>query len=336
LGIAFISRVKESYEAGDVVSISEKAKEFDLSGEHRRELDNALELLKQFRKKYPFKDDPTSIDRLTPDDLFKKGEDYFFRWIEFKLRPLGHIALGSAIVYRNACDQLEDFKDLLRIAVDEGKSLAQKVDAPWERISGMGGDKLIAKKIISCYDDNVLPIFKTSDLEYFFNLLIGRQKPSNYDSMSLGEKYQFLTGALLNIKESLAEIKEWDNAYFMWFLYEMFPPLREKILWGKPAEPEPLNKLGLLFEPQTHEEMMFLFSKMHEKIGFPYITKIQGAYPDVFALDSDRTMKRIEIETLASQFNHDPKGCDFIVCWENDLETVPEDWPEIIQLKDYL
>lgn len=272
---------------------------------------------------------------MTPDDLFKKGEDYFFRWIEFKLRPLGRIALGSATVYRNACNQLEDFKDLLHITVDEEKSLAEKVDAPWQRISGMGGDKHIAKKIISCYDDNALHIFKTSDLEYFFNMFVGRQKlPSNYDNMSLGEKYQFLTQSLLNIKESLAETKEWDNAYFMRFLYEMFTPPRAPP--GPAPTPQPLNKLGLLFEPQTHEEMMFLFSKIHEKIGFPYITKIQKEYPDVFALDNDRTVKRIEIETFASQFDHDPKGCNFIVCWENDLETVPEDWPEIVQLKNYL
>jgi hypothetical protein len=175
------------------VSVSEKAKEFDLNGERRREIDNALELLKQFGKKYPFKDDPTSIDKLTPDDLYtKESKDCFFKWIQFKLGTLGRIALGSDMVYRNACNQLEDFKDLLHIAVDGEKSLAEKVDAPWERISGMGGDKHVAKKIISCYDDNVLPIFKTEDLEYFFNLFVGRLKfPSNYDVMSLGEKYHF-------------------------------------------------------------------------------------------------------------------------------------------------
>lgn len=126
------------------------------------------------------------------------------------------------------------------------------------------------------------------------------------------------------------ETKEWNNAYFMRFLYEMYPPPRQPPPWGKPT-PQPLNKLGLLFEPQTHEEMIFLFSKMHEKIGFPYVTQIQTAYPDVLALDNNRTVKN-----FASQFHHDPKGCDFIVCWENDLEIVPEDWPEIIQLKDYL
>ena len=320
------------------MSITEKARVFDLSGEIRKEMEDALNLLEEFRRKYPFKDDPASIGTLTPDDLFKKGGDYFFKWIEFTLRPLGRIVVGSTIAYLNACEQIDDFKELLRIAVDEGKTLAEKVDAPWERISGMGGDKLIAKKIIACYDDNVLPIFKTSDLEYFFNLLVGRQNlPSNYNDMSLGEKYQFLNQSLIKVKENTHETKEWNNAYFMRFLYETFPPPREKIVWGKPLPPpQPLNKLGLLFEPQTHEEMMFLFSKLHEKAGFPYITKIQAAYPDVYALDNDRTVKRIEIETYASQFDHDPKGCEYIVCWENDLESVPEDWPEIIQLKDYL
>lgn len=201
----------------------------------------------------------------------------------------------------------------------------------------MGGDQLIAKKIISCYDDNALNIFKQSHLEHFFNLFVGKQNlHSDFASMSPGQKYQFLTESLLNVKERTNETKDWKNAYFMRFLYEMFPPPQKKIAWGKPVQPEPLNQLGLLFEPQSHEEMMFLFSKLHEKVGFPYITRIQAPYPDVFALDTHRTVKRIEIETFASQFDHDPKGCDFIVCWENDLETVPEDWPEIIQLKDYL
>lgn len=191
------------------MSLSEKAKEFDISGERRREIDDALELLKQFRKKYPFKDDPTSIDRLTPDDLYtKESKDCFFKWIQFRLGTLGRIAVGSDMVYRNACNQLEDFKDLLHIAVDGEKSLAEKVDAPWKRISGMDGDKHVAKKIISCYDDNVLPIFKTEDLEYFFNLFVGRPKlPSNYDVMSLGEKL------FLFEKQVITEVKNYVFSY---------------------------------------------------------------------------------------------------------------------------
>lgn len=210
------------------MSISEKVKEFDKSGKYRRKIDNTLELLGQFRRKYPFKDSPESIDSLTADDLFKESPPKvgdFFRWIEFKLKPLGYLSVYSN-VYRNARNQLEDFKTFLRIAVDEEKSLAEKVDAPWERISRMGGDKHIAKKIICCYDDNVIPIFRTVDLEYFFNLFEGRQNlPSNYDSLSLGEKYQFLNQALLNVKERVAETKNWDNVYFMWFLYVTYKGL---------------------------------------------------------------------------------------------------------------
>ena len=154
------------------MSIREKAKEFDRSQEIEKEINARLELLKEFRDKYPFKNDPDSIDKLIADDLFKVGEDYFFKWIEHTLRPLGSITLGSAAVWRNAFKQIEEFKDLLRIAVSD-RPLAKKVDAPWDRIRGMGGDRHIAKKIISCYDDDVLPIFKTADLEHFYNEIIG-------------------------------------------------------------------------------------------------------------------------------------------------------------------
>lgn len=320
------------------MSVKEKARDFDRSGDIKKEINSRLELLKEFRRKYPFRDDPEFIDRLTPDDLFKVGGDYFFRWIEHTLRPLGSITLGSAAVWRNACEKIEDFKDLLRMAVSD-RPLAEKVDAPWDRISGMGGDRHIAKKIISCYDDNVLSVFKTTDLEHFYNELIGRLKlPSNYESMSLGEKFQHLTNALIDIKERTSESRDWSNVYFMRFLYEVYPPTTPRAFEPTRTSMTPiaLSDFGLLFEPQSHDEVMFLFSKLHTKIGFPYITQIQKDYPDVHALDNERTLKRIEIETLASQFNHDPKGCDVIVCWENDLENIPEGWPEIIQLKDYL
>jgi len=318
------------------LSLSEDAKNFDKDRRWRREVDSGLKLLEEFRNKYPFQTDPSLIDNLTPDDLFKVGADYFFRWIEHTLRPLGALRLGSATVWRNACKQIDDFKDLLRIAVSN-RALSEKVDAPWEKVSGMGGDKHIAKKIISCYDDKVIPIFKTEDLEYFHDKLLGKLKyPSNYDSMSLGQKYEYLNHALVNLKEKTPETTNWDNLYFMRFLYETYPPPRATEPERPPTIPEPLNKLGLLFSPISHDEVTFLFSKLHEKIGFPYLTRIQAGYPDVEALDNDRTIKRIEIETYASQFNHDPKGCDVIVCWENDLEEIPNDWPEIIQLKDYL
>lgn len=206
------------------MSINEKAREFDKSGELRKNIDECLKLLRHFRQKYPFKSNPDSIDKLTTDDLVQKRNDSFFKWLEFTLRPLGRIALGSG---KEACNQLGEFKDLLRIAVDEEKTLFEKVDAPWEKIKRMGGDKHVAKKIISCYDDAILPIFRTDDLEHFFNLFVRKPNfPSNYDSMTLGEKYQYLTQALINVKKSTPETREWSNPYFMRFLYAMYPPAR--------------------------------------------------------------------------------------------------------------
>lgn len=79
------------------MSLREKAKEFDSNGEHRREIDKALELLRELRKKYPFKDDAESIDKLTAEDIYtKKKPDCFFKWVQFKLGPLGRITARAS------------------------------------------------------------------------------------------------------------------------------------------------------------------------------------------------------------------------------------------------
>ena len=138
-------------------------------------------------------------------------------------------------------------------------------------------------------------------------------------------------------QQAHSELKNWNNLYFSRFLYTVFPQPKITIIGGKPVKSKPLNELGLLFEPYFHDEIIFLFSKLHEKVGFPYIIRIQTDYPDILAIDTERKQVTIEIETYASQFKgHDPKGCDYIVCWENDLNEIIEDWPKIIQLKDYL
>jgi hypothetical protein len=49
------------------------------------------------------------------------------------------------------------------------------VDTPWEKICRLAGDKHIAKKIIFCFNyesGEVLPIFKTSDMEYFLDKIV--------------------------------------------------------------------------------------------------------------------------------------------------------------------
>lgn len=212
---------------GVYISMSKRAEEFDKSGKYRRKVDDVLESLEQFRRKYPFKDHPELIDNLTAEDIFNEGEDCFFKWIVFELKDLGYIGGYPAIAFKNARDNLEVFKDLLKVVVDEEKTLAEKVDdARWEKIKRWKGDKQKAKKIIYCFNDDIipiLPIFKTTDLEDFCRLLEVRQNlPSNYDSMSTGEKYESLNEALLDEKEKCAETKHWDNVYFMWFLYATY------------------------------------------------------------------------------------------------------------------
>jgi hypothetical protein len=51
------------------------------------------------------------------------------------------------------------FKQLLKIAVDPNRTLADKVDAGWDGIPGFGGDRIIAKKIIYLFNlGDALPI----------------------------------------------------------------------------------------------------------------------------------------------------------------------------------
>ena len=84
------------WEAAMGDSILEKASAYDKNGLMKHEIDNALGLLKQFRAKYPFVENPESIDLLEPDDIFKVNSDElgeFFRYLEFYLKPLGHLTI---------------------------------------------------------------------------------------------------------------------------------------------------------------------------------------------------------------------------------------------------
>jgi len=211
-------------------SVLEKAKTFDKSGAVEIEIDNAVGLLRSFRAKYPFAENLKSIETLDPDDIFKEQTSEvgdFFHWLEYRLKPIGHLTLYSN-VYRQIRSQFEDFKELLYVVVDKEKSLAEKVDAPWREILGMGGDSHIAKKIIFCFNfetELVIPIFSTGHLEFFLHDVIeGVEFPVQYENMSLGEKYEFLTSEILKIKESSQVTKPWEITYFCRFLYDTYPP----------------------------------------------------------------------------------------------------------------
>ena len=336
------------------VDFQEAIKKFDADEKRKLETAKASQHLEQFRKKFPFKENPSSIDNLKPEDLWEKqkGErDSFFYWLQYRLKGSGHLFIGSKRVFENAIAKIDEFKRLLKIAVDDTKKISEKVDASWENIGFFGGDRHIAKKIIASYNpENVTTIFKTEELEHFCKKVgitedairdEGLAKfAKNYDNLTVGQKWEVLNTLLLNLKHKYKETRSWDNLYFSRFLYHFFgtgiPPRASEATTLSGIPIAPLNKWGLLFAPRCHEEVMYLFSILHREIGFPYIVSIGTEYPDVTAIDDKGETKKLEIEVYATQFNHDPKGCNFIICWENDMKEARKNYPEIIALKDYL
>jgi len=132
--------------------------------EVRRRIRDAWRLQQDFVSSFPFREKPELIDNLTSEDVYNPGvSGYFLDYIEHKLKPLGHTYVPSDRSWRNARDNLDDFKELLKIAGDNSVSLSDKIDAEWDRLSGWGGDRHYAKKLVFCYyPDEVVPIFKLS------------------------------------------------------------------------------------------------------------------------------------------------------------------------------
>jgi hypothetical protein len=210
----------------------EKAVVYDKNGLLEAEINKALEYLREFRTKYPFAENPQIIETLKPNDIFKYNPNQvgpFFHYLEYYLKPLGHLTIYGSHVYENIRNQIEDFKELLHVVVEKKKSLAQKIDAPWDTIKGLGGDEHIAKKIIFCFNyesNKVLPIFKTSDLRYFVIKVVNR--PSHEQYYSHGAEYEYLTSELLKTKDEHASTKKWEITHFARFLYNNYPPPRDE------------------------------------------------------------------------------------------------------------
>ncbi len=95
----------------------------------------------------------------------------------------------------------------------------------------------------------------------------------------------------------------------------------------------------------THEEIVFLFARIFQVLGFESILSIKTTYPDCTALENGQK-KLIEFEPYLSNFRdhitkkHDLSKCDFIICWKDDLEKhsyikkqILDNKIEIIELK---
>ncbi|MHA1654383.1 MAG: hypothetical protein ACTSVT_10380 [Candidatus Thorarchaeota archaeon] len=316
---------------------------FDPDGQIYRTIENGMVELKKFHHRFPFRIEPDAIDSLTRDDIYAPGisKDYFFYWLEFKLGVLGRISVGSDVPYRSAADNIDLFKSLLKKAVNSSLTLAQKIDANWQDLKGFGGEKVIAKKILSLYlPEDVIPVFKTSILREFHANLVGVGKlPRDFESCSMGEKYEVLTESLLRKKNEHETTREWNNFYFMRFLYEYYKtPTAEASQLQVPIEI--VQRLGLNHTPRSEMDVLFLFIKLHRKLGYKTIVKLQREFPDVQAIDENDDTVRIELELNASNFRthgHDPRKCDVVICWDDDVgESWDPYWPPVKSLRQTL
>jgi hypothetical protein len=99
----------------------------------------------------------------------------------------------------------------------------------------------------------------------------------------------------------------------------------------------PLEGATLRFAPQNELGVVFLFSSMAKRLGLSSVELIRSRFPDCIAFQ--RTGKgerrvRIEFEYKSRSFNHDPHGCDWIVCWEDNWPDAPKHI-QIVELRKY-
>jgi hypothetical protein len=111
-------------------------------------------------------------------------------------------------------------------------------------------------------------------------------------------------------------------------------PLRGGIKFpSKPKEElvigEPLDFEGLTNAPMEENGVIFLFGKLHERMGIR-IKAIRKGFPDATGevwIKGRLYPRTIEFEFHSSDFKrhgHDASKCDIIVCWEHDWNDCPE------------
>lgn len=186
-------------------------------------IDKIKKTYEDFIKLYPYSARPNEIESLTQEKIFQSGDK---KTLLYMVQYWGAgVGVHSGNYRENIIQYIDNFKQLLKTAVDPNLSLAQKVDSNWEAIPGLGGDKLIAKKLIYIFNLDSSLAISTPDMEEMLsNFDIDYKEESikrlgrNYANLTLGEKYQLLTELLLKVKDNIN--KDWDTITFNTFLYK--------------------------------------------------------------------------------------------------------------------
>ena len=101
---------------------------------------------------------------------------------------------------------------------------------------------------------------------------------------------------------------------------------------------EPIDFRGLRHAPTNEQGVVFLFGMVCLELGF-MIESVRTGYPDCEGkrcVDQKKMIWEpilIEFEFKSSNFNHDPAGCDLVVCWIHDWPECPI---EVLELKSFL
>ena len=105
---------------------------------------------------------------------------------------------------------------------------------------------------------------------------------------------------------------------------------------GESAFGDPLDACDMIHAPTNEQGVVMLFGMLAKELKF-VVELVQTGYPDCEAKrqGADGKWRRvlIEFEFRSSNFNHDPRGCDLIVCWEHDTK---ENEVDVLELKSVM
>lgn len=97
-----------------------------------------------------------------------------------------------------------------------------------------------------------------------------------------------------------------------------------------------IHGCGMAHAPVNEQGVVLLFGMLAGKLGFE-IEMVRTGYPDCEAKRRGKDGKwrkvLIEFEFLSSRFDHPPRGCDLVVCWEDDNNV---SGLEVLELKRFV
>ncbi|MEM2051010.1 MAG: hypothetical protein QXZ11_07825, partial [Thermoproteota archaeon] len=264
------------------IVLLEMAKKLAEDRKFRDEVEKDRAVLKEFINRFPFKDNPFLIEQLSPELVYLKGSrESLLYFLEFRLKRVGTIFVHSARPMIEARNNLELFKQLLKLIVDDSKQIHEKIDDPrWSQLKGWGGDKHIVKKLLFVYyPDRLLPTFKTEMLEFHIERLglnrdvqdaAKKKYNESMSNLSVGKKFELYNEVLLKEFSILPKVDgfEWDSCAIARLL-DRYNPLPQPIV-SKGAG-GPLAGIPILYEPVNELGVVLLFGMYHRQLGFPYI-----------------------------------------------------------------